>query len=94
MTWDSALPRIDRRMKLRIQFYAVARQLAGTSCGEVEVPEDATVAKLRQAIAEQYPKLAGVLASVVFAVNTEYADDCTKLSADDQIACIPPVSGG
>lgn len=81
-------------MKLRIQFFAVARQLAGTASGEVEVPEDATVASLRHAVAEQYPKLAGVLSSVVFAVNAEYADDCTKLSVDDEIACIPPVSGG
>ena len=81
-------------MKLEVKLFAVARQLAGRSTAEVELPADATVAELRAALAEQYPALAGAVGSVVFAVNAEYVDDRAKLAADDEVACIPPVSGG
>ncbi len=61
---------------------------------EVALAEGATIAQLRSAIAEGYPKLAGILNSVVLAVNGEYADDRTALAESDEVACIPPVSGG
>ena len=81
-------------MKLKVKLFAVARQLAGTDTAEVELPGDATVAQLRTALARDYPPLETALASVVFAVNAEYAGDETRLTEQDEVACIPPVSGG
>lgn len=53
-----------------------------------------TVGQLREAIRKQYPVLVPTLERVVFAVNSAYASDQTVVSPSDEIACIPPVSGG
>ncbi len=81
-------------MKLRVKMFAVARQLAGTAAADVEIAAGGTVADLRAALARQFPDLGATLDGVVFAVNAEYAPDQTVLSPDDEVACIPPVSGG
>jgi len=81
-------------VRLCVKLFAVARQLAGAEEVEVEVPPGATVAQLRDALGTQQPALRETLNVVVFAVNSAYADERTPLSEDDEIACIPPVSGG
>jgi molybdopterin converting factor small subunit len=53
-----------------------------------------TVGQLREAIRKQYPVLIPTLERVVFAVNSAYASEQTVVSPSDEIACIPPVSGG
>lgn len=74
--------------------FAAARQWAGADEIEVVVPDPPTVAALSLAIARQYPALAGLLRHAVFAVNAEYVSAEALLSAQDEVACIPPVSGG
>lgn len=81
-------------MNAHVRLFAVARQLAGSDSVDVDLPGGATVGDLRNAIQEQFPQLAHVIRHVAFAVNTEYAQDETRISDDDEIACIPPVSGG
>ncbi len=81
-------------MNVQVKLFAVAKQLVGSETAHVDVPDGATVADLRAALVQEYPALSGTLASVVFAVNAEYATDQTCLAATDEIACIPPVSGG
>lgn len=81
-------------MIVQIKLFAVAKQLVGSDVANVELPEQPTVADLRIALARDYPALRVTLASVVFAVNGEYATDQTRLATTDEIACIPPVSGG
>jgi molybdopterin converting factor small subunit len=61
---------------------------------EVELGPQATVADLRGELARQVPSLAPLMRHLMIAVNTEYAEDCQLLQASDEIACIPPVSGG
>ena len=53
-----------------------------------------TVRHLRQALAKKFPALASLLPQVLFALDAEYATDDSFLTADMEIACIPPVSGG
>lgn len=81
-------------MKARVRLFAVARQLAGSDSVEVDLPDGATVLGLRNAIQDQFPELAPVIRHAAFAVNTEYAQDETRIPEDAEIACIPPVSGG
>jgi molybdopterin converting factor subunit 1 len=81
-------------MNVRIQLFAIARQLAGQEVVELSLPEGATVNQLRRALQAQVPALAAVLPHVVFAVDAEYADDQAVIPAGASIACIPPVSGG
>lgn len=81
-------------MTLRVKLFARARDLAGTSELAVELPAGATVADLRAALALQRPALTGLLPRCVFAVDNEFAADETPLSAEREVALLPPVSGG
>jgi sulfur-carrier protein len=81
-------------MTVRVQLFAIAKDLAQTGVVELSLPDGATVADLRRALASEVPALAGVLGHMLFAINAEYATDATIVPAGAEIACIPPVSGG
>lgn len=81
-------------MQLSIKLFARARDLAGSPNITVEVPQRATVAALRTALAEQHPALAKIVPSLLVAINTDYATDETALSESSNVSCFPPVSGG
>jgi molybdopterin converting factor subunit 1 len=75
-------------------FFGVLREMVGKSTDLIEVPEGASV---RDAIARyesQIPRLKESLSSLALAVNQQYAGPDTKLSANDEVALLPPVSGG
>jgi molybdopterin converting factor subunit 1 len=81
-------------MKIHLRLFAVARQAAGCDVIELELPEGANVGRLREALAQRVPEVAGVVERMMFAVDAEYAADETELRAGGDVACIPPVSGG
>jgi len=81
-------------MIVRVKLFAVARELAGAETVLLELPDAATVATLRKQLAEVHPPLREIVASTMFARNNEYMDENAELSHDDELACIPPVSGG
>lgn len=81
-------------MTLTIHLFAAAREAAGVEAVGVELPPDATVADLRRRLAEQHPPLAGLLARSAVAVNHDFADESQVLSPGDEVAVLPPVSGG
>jgi sulfur-carrier protein len=79
-------------MKLKIKTFGISRDILGGR--EVELDMNGTsVGDLRRALSTQYPPL-DRLNSLFIAVNQEYAPDEKMLSATDEIALIPPVSGG
>lgn len=64
---------------------------------QITLPPDAaatTVGDIRHWLAEQYPQIEDLLQKSMAAVNQEYAHDDTRVSTTDEIAFIPPVSGG
>ena len=71
-----------------------SRDAAGADGVPVALPPGATVADLRRALAAARPELAGLLARSAVAVNHDFADDARALAAGDEVAVIPPVSGG
>jgi molybdopterin converting factor subunit 1 len=81
-------------MTLRIKLFAIARQRLGRDEVEVTLPEAATAADLRRALAEQFPAIADVLPHIRIAVNSSYANDAMLIPAGAEVALIPPVSGG
>ena len=81
-------------MKIRVRLFAAAKQLAGAEAIDVEVPEPPTVAALRAAMEARIPALSPLLRHAMFAVDAEYVSQNTVLTADSDVACIPPVSGG
>lgn len=81
-------------MTVRVLLFARARELANGESVSVELPANATLAELRTQLASQIPALSSLLASSAIAVNREFADDSVSLHENDEIALIPPVSGG
>lgn len=77
---------------MTVLLFARAKELVGRDRIEIEGP--ATVGELRERLLEEFPMLAGLLATSAFAVNSEYALDATPIPANAEVALLPPVSGG
>ncbi|QKJ31540.1 MoaD/ThiS family protein [Mucilaginibacter mali] len=80
-------------MKLTILAFGIAKDIFGASSIIVDLPGDASAADLKAALEARYPRLKQI-ASYLLAVNNEYAADDLLLNERDEIAVIPPVSGG
>jgi molybdopterin converting factor subunit 1 len=80
-------------MELKILTFGIARDIVGGSTFNFTITEGATVAQLKQQLLDHYPTF-GTLSSLLIAVNEEYGDEGTVIQKDDDIALIPPVSGG
>jgi MoaE-MoaD fusion protein len=80
-------------MRVSVRLFAGLRERAGTDRLEVELPEDARVADVLAAMART-PVGALRDRECVVAVNREYARADAPVSAGDEIALVPPVSGG
>jgi molybdopterin converting factor subunit 1 len=81
-------------MRVRARLFAVQRELAGTRELPLELADGATVGDAWDALVADFPALAPGRASVRFARNGAYAEPATKLEDGDEVAMIPPVSGG
>lgn len=77
----------------KILGFGIAKDIFGSSAIELQMDANATIAQLKKQLEEKYPKLQK-LASYLVAVNETYAQNDTILNAEDEIAIIPPVSGG
>ena len=82
------------RLQVVVRLFAMQREAAGTRTVPVELTAGATIGDAWNALVERYPVLAPGRESVRFARNGEYADQADRLEPGDEIACIPPVSGG
>ncbi len=81
-------------MNVRVRLFAAARQAAGRDVLEVEMPDGATIGRLRRQLAGEIPQIADLLRRVTFALGTDYAADTDEIPPGADVACIPPVSGG
>src|SRR4051794_41872377 len=76
-------------MRVRVRLFAVLRERAGRDVLELDLPDDASVADALAAVGD----LAGDL-PLVLAVNREHAPPGRRLAPGDELALLPPVSGG
>ncbi len=81
-------------LRIRVRLFAMQRETAGMKELRLEVPLGATVDDAWVAVVAVVPALAPGRPSLRFAVNGDYADPERPLADGDEIACIPPVSGG
>ena len=81
-------------MRVRVLFFGMLKDLAGKSSDVIELREGASIRDLLAHYEAQIPRLKAALPSVAFAVNQQYASPDAKLKSDDEIAMLPPVSGG
>lgn len=81
-------------MDLRVRLFAVLRERAGADELLVEgLPDELDLAGLKRELERRHPEL-GALAHVAGVVGTRYVPDDTPLGVDDEVALLPPVSGG
>ena len=81
-------------MMITVRFFAILRELGGKSEVELRLGDEATVRDALDAVAELSPAIARHLSRAAAAVNQEYVPAETKLRDGDELALIPPVSGG
>ena len=81
-------------MRVNVKLFAVLRERAGVSDIALDLNDGDTVAAAARALGERVPAIGAMLSRVAFAVNREYAAATTLLRDGDELAAIPPVSGG
>jgi molybdopterin converting factor subunit 1 len=77
-----------------VLFFGVLKDRAGKSGEVLELPEGAEVRDLLSHYSSEVPAMRDLLTSIAVAVNQEYAGPETRLKSDDEVALLPPVSGG
>ena len=81
-------------MQIRVLFFGVLKDLAGKASDSISLPENATLGDVLSHYQEVIPSLRETAASLAMSVNREYAGPATKLMPGDEVALLPPVSGG
>lgn len=81
-------------LRVRVRLFAIQRELAGTREVALDLPAGATIEDAWASVVERHPALAPGRPSVRFARNGEYAEPSMPLADGDDVAFIPPVSGG
>jgi len=80
-------------VEVTVLAFGIAREIIQDTAKTWILPESSDVGTFRKALEEKFPAL-GLLKSYMIAVNQQYAADDLLLEARDEIAIIPPVSGG
>ena len=81
-------------MRVTDRLFARLREIVGVNELTREIPIDSTVIVVWNELAREFPELVAYQDSISTAVNTEYARMDAALMEGDEIAFLPPVSGG
>jgi len=81
-------------MQVRVLFFGVLKDLAGQSSDSLTLPEHATLGDVLAHYQMRIASFGNLSASLALSVNQQYAAPETELHAGDEIAFLPPVSGG
>lgn len=80
-------------MKISITAFGIAKDILKQKQIQLDFSDQASVGDLRVELIHKFPEFEK-LASLKFAVNTDYVDDTYQLNEKDEVVLIPPVSGG
>jgi len=81
-------------MRVTVRLFARLRDIAGSGELPRDAPPGATVADVWRALVAEFPEMAAYESSMSSAVNADYARMTAKIADGDEIAFLPPVSGG
>lgn len=81
-------------MRLKIRLFAMLREAQGADHVELDVPEGSAIAQVRRQLAEAFPALAAHLPSSRVSAALRFVDDAYVPATGEELALIPPVSGG
>lgn len=79
---------------VKVRLFARLADIAGARQTELDIGEGITAAEAFAALAERYPRMEEMAGTVMYAVNAEYVPGTHPLQPGDELALIPPVSGG
>ena len=88
------MAQVSSTVRVKVLFFGRLRELIGVAEETLELPAGATLAQVFERYAERFPKLTGFRGSMVVSRNQEFAAWDTRVAAGDEIAFLPPVSGG
>ncbi len=81
-------------MLVHIRLFARYRELAGCPSLDIEVPSHSTAGDAFSQVAERFPQMRPMRASTLFAINAEFVKPTVELRDGEELALMPPVSGG
>ncbi len=81
-------------MRIRVLFFGMLKDLTGRADEFLDLPEHATLVDVLRHYEKTNPRWKDLMASMAMSVNREYAGPQAKLKQDDEVALLPPVSGG
>lgn len=81
-------------MTIHVRLFAVLREQAGVSAFDLDLPADSNARDACDAVVRRHQTLASLIDQTAFAVNGAYAPIDSKLNDGDELALLPPVSGG
>jgi len=81
-------------IRVNVKFFAIARDIAGTDETELSIPAGSTPSTVLESLVGSFPGLREWMGHLRVAVNCEYTGGDAILKDRDEIAIIPPVSGG
>ena len=81
-------------MQVRVLFFGALRDLSGHATDSLSLPEGATLGDLVSHYERKIPKLGQFLPSIALSLNQQYAQADSVLHDQDEVALLPPVSGG
>ncbi|KAG1689614.1 hypothetical protein DVH05_002121 [Phytophthora capsici] len=86
-------------MEIKVLYFASAREEIGLREEKVLLPDKededvVTLATLRRLLVDKYPHAADTIESITLARNLEYSENDVPLQDGDEVALIPPISGG
>ncbi len=81
-------------MRVRVLFFGMLKDMVGTSSETIELPEEASIRDVLSHYETKIPRLRDTLPSTALALNQQYAKADSALKSGDEIALLPPVSGG
>jgi molybdopterin converting factor subunit 1 len=81
-------------MQVRVLFFGILKDLAGQEADSLNLPEQAVLSDVLAHYEARIPSLRTLSSSLAISINQEYAGPESKLHAGDEVALLPPVSGG
>ncbi len=93
-SYNSLVPPVSQTIRVTVLFFGRLKELAGYAEDSIESADATTIEQLFALYAARYPELAKYRSSVVASRNREFAAWDTPLRTGDEVAFLPPVSGG
>ena len=82
------------KVRVRVLFFGMLKDIVGRSEDRIEVADGSRLESVFERYAQQFPKLSALKSSIVLASNHQFCEPSATVSDGDEIAFLPPVSGG